>query len=472
MTFDLDLYRSALRARPSPLAMLQPKGGYRPIPASIDPLIVEDSTWAAIAQASRIALKGMKALVARLRQPEHFARSQKIYAELNPMEQAAAFASDPSPLATARFDLFFDAGGLKIIEANATIPAMQAYSDIVRSAWLAASGFPDSSSPNCEELLASLLYLHHHARHGFPESRGAITAPPSLKPRIAIVARSGDAQTAELLHLQTLWRKKGHHVDVLVPDQLEIVGKKLRRKGEVPSEAYDLVYRHIFASRLDPSSDFAKALVQNQVFQIFNPIAAHLEIKAIFAELSRFADDEALSASLGLTPTEQGILKAHVPWTRILEKSTLDQAHEAWQARNARDYVVKSSSGYGGHAVYMGSHFQEPSHQERIKNLLQTTQPVSWNDFLDSCAADPKGLWIIQRRMEGLRMKHRILYDNVVEQESYVDASIFVSAHSMPRGGASRFAVDPIVNLGQGGGLIPMFLRSEYLSLMKISQKQ
>jgi hypothetical protein len=50
-----------------------------------------------------------------------------------------------------------------------------------------------------------------------------------------------------------------------------------------------------------------------------------------------------------------------------------------------------------------------------------------------------------------------------MEKESFVDCSIFTNSGVpfRPSGGASRFATDAIVNIGQGGGLMPLLLESE-----------
>jgi hypothetical protein len=150
-----------------------------------------------------------------------------------------------------------------------------------------------------------------------------------------------------------------------------------------------------------------------------------------------------------------------------MHKGSSREEREEWKSFDAMDYVIKSSSGYGGHLVFIGSEFHLPSSQSRLKTLTGRAGSITWAEFIDFCADESKGVWIIQRRLQGHRMKHSFFYDNVSEQESYVDASIFAWAHSVPRGGASRFALDPIVNLGRGGGLMPLFLRSEYDAIFK-----
>lgn len=457
MNIDLEIYRQELNDKTTPLAVYHAsRSRFQSIPASLDPLIIPDEIWTPVGHAADLTIKAMNAIISLWREPEHHARSSQIFSELSSFEGRNVKLPDEESLklATARLDLFFDGDGLKIIEANTTIPAMQAYSDIIRKAWLKSAGVKDPGSPNSQDLLQSLLHLYH--RHGGSSSL----------PSIAIVCREGDSQIAELLYLKRIWEGEGYEVEILKPEDLKIHGQKLAtNKGR----CFDLIYRHIFASRLSEGSDFAKACLLNKDFHIYNPIAAHLETKALFAELSHFLSDRKLSASIGLSPVEQELLQKHLPWTRILHQhpdlSQQKHALEEWQSLDPNDHVIKSSSGYGGHKVFIGSDFETEETQTRLRGLLKSAAPVTWTDFLNYCTSSTSEAWIIQRRMQGQRMKHRFLYDNVSEQESYVDASIFVWSHGLPRGGASRFSTDPIVNIGRGGGLLPLFLKSEYETL-------
>ena len=456
MKFDLDIFGDELKSNEAPLAIYDAESDrYRMIPASVDPLVIEDAVWQPIVETSQIILKGMNALIALWQQPALKKRSETIFSELSPFERASLQRPDRPTLATARFDLFFDGEreGLKIIEANTTIPAMQAYSDIIRRSWLRASGHDDQRAPNTEDLLQSLLFLYRKNGGG------------ELHPRIAIVARAGDSQMSELKFLKSHWEKQGYETRIVLPGDLKIsAGRLIDRSSGV---ICDLIYRHIFASRLDQASDFAQALLQNQSFHIYNPIAAPLEVKALFAELNHFAGSPELASQIGLAENERQMLKRYMPWTRILKTTATPEEREEWKSLPAADCVIKGSSGYGGHSVFIGSEFHRLESQSRLHKLMKRSGIITWPEFIDFCSSESNGIWIIQRRLQGRRMKHRFFYDNVSEQESYVDASIFAWSHSVPRGGASRFALDPIVNLGRGGGLLPMFLRSEYDLLFK-----
>ncbi|RYZ52813.1 MAG: hypothetical protein EOP07_18920, partial [Proteobacteria bacterium] len=296
MNIDLEIYRRELKDEETPLAVYHAsRSVFKAIPASLDPLIIADEVWASVSEAAALTIKAMNAIISLWREPQHHVRSNQIFAELSGFEGRNVKLPDEESLrlATARLDLFFDGDGLKIIEANTTIPAMQAYSDIIRGAWLKSAGMTNPGSPNSHDLLDSLLHLY--LRHG----------GSSLLPSIAIVCREGDSQIAELRYLKRIWSIAGHAVEILKPEELKIQGHRLTNgKGQ----SFDLIYRHIFASSLAEGSDFAKACLHNKDFHIYNPIAAHLETKALFAELSHFSSDRKLAESIGLSRAEEELL--------------------------------------------------------------------------------------------------------------------------------------------------------------------
>ena len=57
----------------------------------------------------------------------------------------------------------------------------------------------------------------------------------------------------------------------------------------------DFVYRHIFARRIEPESGLGRLLQAPQRHALSNPVAAPLEMKRTFAELSRAAQEPELA---------------------------------------------------------------------------------------------------------------------------------------------------------------------------------
>lgn len=430
---------------------------YRLIPASMDPLVIPDHAWMKLRDDARLILSALQKLGAVLRRdPGH-----RLLTQLAPLEKESA---DFVGLATARLDLFFDGDDLQVIEANTTIPAMQAYSDMIRRAY--GQAFHPGKKilrSNTDDLLQSLL--EHYAR----------TGGKAAKPRLGIVARSGDSQLAELLWLQREWQAQGYETLLLTPDAIEI------RKGQLwgSAQPLDLVYRHIFAHRLAQDSPFAQACLHSERYRVFNPIAAHLEAKGVLAELSRYAADPRLSLSAGLKDEEVDATIRRVAWSRLLDKGPASlpdgtQVRDliSWVKERPLELVVKSSLGYGGHGIFIGSSFFEGSSQDRARKLLGVSHDVSWPQLIEALLRMGEGQWIVQRKVSGRKIRHRFWSEGqMVEKETFVDCSIFTNSgvNFRPHGGACRFSTDAIVNIGQGGGLMPLLLESELHEREEIS---
>ena len=148
----------------------------------------------------------------------------------------------PLPVMVARVDFLVpqDGGAPRALELNATIPAMPAYADLAAFSWLRAAARERGLSPRAERALVARCGSHmerlrealvavHRARGGTRE-----------RPSIAIVARPGDAQIGELRRLVAHLRQMGHEAAHLVPAECE-------------PERWDVLYRHVWAHRVDPA---------------------------------------------------------------------------------------------------------------------------------------------------------------------------------------------------------------------------
>lgn len=460
--FDVARFRAAIND--APLAVYDAgAASFLTIPASLDPLVVDDVAWRSAAHDAPLVLRAMERVWVWLRESAQSRLAAAMFGHLSGVELDAAFGKVPSAtgLATVRFDFFFDGADLKILEVNTTIPAMQAYSDMARAAFAAAlpsrQGEHLAAQSNVRDLLGSLLRQYD------------LSGGRKDKPRIAIVARDGDSQLAELRWMQKAWAAAGHEVLLVAPAELAIRGSELLA-GAVP---IDLVYRHIFAHRLTPGSDFERACRESLRYRVFNPVSAHLEVKALLAETSRVADSGELSAAVGLVDAEVEAVRRRVPRTRLVLRD--EPSAQAMLKEKPRDsLVLKTSSGYGGHGVVIGATFDQDAVQKRLGEMLGGRRSVSWDAFCSFAAAGAAGLWVVQERVEGRRISHRYLAreGTVVAADSYVDGSMFggLFERNQVPGGASRFSADPVVNIGRGGGLMPLILQSEAAQLEREAQ--
>lgn len=477
-----DRFASAINT--APLGVLKEDQSYRSIPASSVPLIIPDQEWTSLRKDCHLIHSGMGQLLSWFRANWQSSHADQLFQYLSPAEKLVAQSQEPPPtgLATARMDLFFDGDSLKVIEVNSTIPAMQAYSDMVFQAYLSglfASYQLGSNSVgtnrsldlpmNSLDLLNSLLA--HYQIHPSCRSKNS-------SPRIAIVARPQDSQTAELLWLQARWLEQGIDCVLATPNDIK-VGSDHRLQAR--NKPVDLIYRHIFVHRLEAGSDFLKACLRPAQFPIYNPVSAHLEVKGFLAELSRAADEGDNSfPNLKLPEAVLHAIQNRVPWSRLLvPQETLVPGSSSkeklvpWVIENQADIVLKNNDGYGGHRVLIGSEFEQDKNQLHMQKLLEVSKNLSWEEVITRCSMGEGGTWIVQKKIPGRQMNHHFCDgDKWHESRSFVDCSIFTNSGTdfQPTGGACRFANSTIVNIGTGGGVAPLMSSRIFDQIQALNQ--
>jgi hypothetical protein len=361
-------------------------------------------------------------------------------------------------VATARVDYFLDSDGApRALELNATIPAMQGYGDIIAHTWARTVGAARGLSAeriaaaiaaigaNASELLASVV-AHHQARGGKARS-----------PAILIVCRRGDAQIGELRYYERTWSAAGHRTLVAFVDEVEAApGGKVRARGE----DFDLVYRHIFARRVEPTSAFARLLTAPERAIIINPVMSQLEVKGMLALLSTGGHHAALDDE------ERDMVQRIVPWTRLVlagagltpDGDKVDDL-PAWLAAHPDRLVLKRSWDYGGKSVVLGPDAALPATIARMQELSGAS---TWAAFVHQAAAQPD-LWVAQRFVPPTPRSHLLIADGHADwRELYVDISAYTNVGEAPRptGGVCRASGSRIVNILGGGGLTPLIPRS------------
>ena len=446
--------------------VVRPDGALWPIPVLLSPVVVPRALLRQASSDARLLLDGLCRVTRQLM--EHASDDggrmlSRLFGDFSELEAAGLRHTyrDAEQLATARVDYLLDERGqARALEMNATIPAMQGYSDCVAEAWLrAVRGVGDAdvdrilaaNGRNTDELLASLL-AHHRAAGG---RQGA-----SLD--LVIVARAGDAQRGELDHYVRRWTALGHRAEVVTPDEIRLGPDGPEVHGRHP----DLFYRHIFARRLDPKSDFARMLLEPRRHRIFNPIASHLEVKGTLALLSEAAADP--HPRLMLEEELVTAVRRTVPWTRVLGaapstspdgKSVADLG--AWARDRGAQLVLKRSWDYGGKSVFLGADLDDDATQARLRKVLGRTDAakLTWADLVDHAVAAPDA-WVVQELVHAQPQRHlRVDPDHVRACDLYLDLSAYTNLGDAPAptGGVVRASASRIVNILGGGGLAPLF---------------
>jgi hypothetical protein len=430
-----------------------------PIPVGALPVILEAREIARRAELAHLLARATrKAARWRLAGP---AREGTLRA-LRPIERrlVEATAHEDLPLAVARVDFLGDALPMAL-EVNATIPAMQAYSDIAAEAWMRSfcAGHPRlealvaANGSNVHALIGSLDAMHRQRRGRGPE-------------HVGVLCRRGDAQATELRHVVRRMVEHGWNAGLVHPDQLTWRAGRLH----AGATAFDLVYRHLFLSRLDtaPESAVAAAIAAAGASGtlVLNGPGPHLEMKSTLALLSQASADASLASAIGLGDDESDAVARQVPWTRVLEAPSTREAADLLECVVAEPdaFVLKRSWSYGGNEVFVGRARHEAGFHERARGSFPDVG--DWEDLCRRAAVDDRaGGFVAQRIVPTTRAPQLVCTpDAVREVQVITDYAAFASVGggsdvAAPWSGVCRASSSEIVNIVGGGGLVPLLRR-------------
>ncbi len=453
----------------SGLKVLKSNGETVAIPPALTPVVETKEVLATRSEAARAILSGLVKTAAYFLGGKGQPEAASLFQGLSPWEWELVRRtwSLGANVATARADFFPGSDGIDHpLEMNSTIPAMQGYADIAANAFIQsvartaglsrqeALDLTRDNVSNSEDLRLSLLA---HLR------RLGVSTP---RPSVAVVARSQDSQSSELAYLCAHLNAHGMVAYRCTPEQLSLERREdgLER-ATLLGEPVDLIYRHIFARRVDPQSDLGRMLLDPERFHIMNPPNSQLEVKALLAELSRAADEPTFAEAIGLEHNEL-VASRRVPWNRrLMHRPDRDFAGEplddliAFAKEHRDELVLKRSWSYGGSAVLLGDELDSSAGQARAREMsgLSDRVAIRWDELLDRCAAG--GECIVQRRVELAPHSHLVVGpDGPSWTKWYVDVSAFTNLGVQPRpaAGVRRGSKSRIVNILGGGGLVPV----------------
>jgi hypothetical protein len=365
---------------------------------------------------------------------------------------------DAERVASSRVDFLRAGDGrLLALEVNATIPAMQGYSDIVARGFVAHVGAAlgaksDSISralaalpSNVDDLRRSLLAQAAESGAGKPG-------------RWALLARANDSQDGELAWIAARWREAGL-------DPVRVTPEDFFEKGP-----FDLVYRHLFARRLEPGAPLEAVFAEPRRNAVWNPVNAHLELKAMLALAYEAAHG---GKRVTLPPPIAASVTRFVPWTRLVSDAPAPLPHggsgplAAWVSAHPERIVLKRNFEYGGRGVFLAEDFAD---RETLARVIASVDPAitSWKDLVRFAAARPEGEWIAQERVVPAKQRHlRVVAGAPEWTDMTIDVSAFTGhgAAFAPSGLTARAATGPVVNIVSGGGMAPIIPR-EALSIL------
>jgi ribosome modulation factor len=377
-------------------------------------------------------------------------------------------------------DYFVSGGKPWAREVNATIPAMQGYSDIAARTFIEVVGryfrYPEKALPTLLSLNGSnALALYRALLDGYAAERNG-----KMPDTVALLCRRNDAQITELRWLCERFREYGADADVVHPD--EVSGDDA---FEVRGKKYDLVYRHLFVRRLEetPSpwvEDFV-GTVPGKKAVFLNPPASQVEVKSTFARLSQALSEPSLAEAAGLTADELEAVRASVPWTRVFRPGPAvgpdggrTEDLVALVAADPKRYVLKRAWDYGGKAVFLGRSEGTVPYTERVKAAYG--ELLGWPELCARAAADPAGGGFVVQEVVDSPPEDHLLCEptgTVLPASFFVDYSAYASvglARQPAWGGVCRGSMSEIVNIVGGGGVLPL-ITSEVASKLLLAWK-
>lgn len=442
-------------------------GSTKPIPITATPVIIDAEELARRQQlAQRISSATLKMSRAVLASE---GRKELVIHGLSPLERSLAEATfeNLSTLVTTRVD-FFVGDKVNALEVNATIPAMQGYSDIAANTFIETVG-RHYGAP--DHLLAK--WMGNNGSNALALYRALLSGYAKVRPgkspeRLAMLVRRNDAQLTEQQYLLERFREWGAEADIVYPDELSGTDAV-----EAHGKKYDLVYRHLFVRRLEEpdmkGADYVKALLaepNGTRAVVLNPPASQVEVKAVFALLSQALQDSRLQREARLTEPELEAIQEAVPWTRPFRgDELLKKAQE-----NPDQYVLKRSWDYGGRAVFVGKTRGEPGFAERTKAAYG--EALGWEALCARAIADEAGGGFVVQEIVNITPEEHVLCSGPAQipTQLFVDFSAYASVglDSQPKwGGVCRGSISHIVNIVGGGGVIPLLTSDVAKSLLQ-----
>jgi hypothetical protein len=208
----------------------------------------------------------------------------------------------------------------------------------------------------------------------------------------------------------------------------------------------DLVYRRVLINDIVAHPAECAALVEAcaaRAVCVANTFRCKMPHKKAFFAVLTDPRNDALFGS-----EERAVLRAHVPWTRVLEDVATEKdgvrAGLLERVRAQREqFVLKPNDEYGGKGVILG--WETPSGQ--------------WDDALTSALKDRRGTWIVQERIP-VRREVFPQFDSegtVTMREVLVDFAPYLFRGRMG-GYLTRLSASGLANVTAGGGQVPSFV--------------
>ena len=341
----------------------------------------------------------------------------------------------PSP--HSRLDAFLaDAtGAMALTEYNAETPAGAGYNDALTDAFL---DLPVMRA-FARRVDLQPVYARHGVLHVLLDAWRQFSGS-WRRPSIAIVDWPDVPTRSEFVLLQGYFEEMGFPTFIADPRELDYRGGRLYAGGA----AVDLVYKRVLLHELVARGGLDQPLVRavrDRAVCMVNPFRCKiLHKKASLAVLS----DERNAHCFG--PSEQSAIRAHVPWTRVVEeRRTLHEERDVdlvpFVAEHRERFVLKPNDDYGGAGIVLGWQSDAATWARAIRDALATP-------------------YIVQERVTIGSEPYPSLVEGHVEiVDRMIDTAPFVCYGTHAVGCLTRLSTAALLNVTAGGGsTVPLFL--------------
>jgi uncharacterized circularly permuted ATP-grasp superfamily protein len=336
-----------------------------------------------------------------------------------------------SPSPTSRLDAFFssDEGTMRFTEYNAETPAGPAYMDELSEVMMA--------------LPVAGEFLRTHTLQPLPARPGVLHALLSSYrqwsgrrelPRIGILDWDDVPTQAEFRFFRDYFLSHGIPCEIADPRGCEYRDGRLYTAGGFE---ISLIYKRVLIDELvlreGMESPVVRAVRDGAVCMV-NPFRC----KAVYKKASLAVLGDERNADL-FAADERAAIRAHVPWTRVVEERTTEREGERidlvpWAAANRERLVLKPNDDYGGRGIILGWLASDDEWQAGIRAALEAPFVVQERIPLPT---EPYPSWV----------------DGRVEiTDRMVDIAPYVSETARVDGCLTRIATDPLLNVTAGGG--------------------
>jgi len=346
-----------------------------------------------------------------------------------------------------RLDVFYDphTADIKFLEFNCGDPSGMGWNDAMVQIFLdlpAVKKLGEKYAIKEDWLLDTHEKAMMQMYRAWAERKGL---KPKDKPNFAIVCWKESTIMDDVDLIVKAYREKGYPCVFADPADFKYDGKTLTKDGELVEVIYRDAITDFFNDEFWPNCQDAIQAYRDGNVCFVNPVRA---ATGDFKILPGLLTDPRFKELF--TEEERKAAEEFIPWTRIFkDETTTFEGKEVNTVKlvkeNKNMFVLKPNEGYGGFGIVVGIDADQKAWEEALAKALAPGADYAVQQFVDI----PRERFPV---MEGDRLKGF--------EEKNVNINFWSHAGEFA-GAFLRAASGTLINVHQGGGLVPVFFASE-----------